>query len=397
MMSLPSTAKALLNLIARAKTPPVCLVDFHREGGATYYSLRRMEEFIAQGKGVVRLTCEGDGTLVGTVYFRDIQSAFRLPGIHALAGEDLPRFGLLLINELVGWTLPEAIHRAHTAVGEGKIRWIPALIRILLQLAEGWNARLEYVVHDYFPVCPNFSLLCDETQETYCGVPGLDQCAQCLAQPFLQAAFGPAFPLAEWRNVWNALFERANRIVCPSLSARDILSRAFPPEGKRLALIPHAPLGPAPKPLQLSDNDSPMHIAVVGQINIPKGAKILYDLALLLQKRQPQARLTLVGDLVAPGLVLPDFVTVTGRYQKERLAVILRELGVTVGLIPSLCPETFNYVCQELMLLGLPLVCFDIGAPPERVRERGLVAQEATAESALEALCILDAQRSKLL
>lgn len=390
----------LLTLMGKAGAAPVCLVDFPREGGATYYSLQRMREFLAQGKGVLRVTCASDGSLLATAHFRDIQTESPLPGIHALAGAGMPRFGTLLVNELVGWTLPDSHRPFHTPVGEGRPRWVPALTAILAECAAEWNARLEYVVHDYFPVCPNFSLLRDEAQETYCGVPGMGDCEKCLAQPFMQTAFGPSFPLAAWRAAWDAFLARANRIICPSHSAKHILLRAFSAEGKRIVVIPHAPLvcadaGGRPKPITLPGKDTPMHIAVVGQINVPKGAKIVRDLALLLREKAPAARLTLVGTLAAPGLTLPENVTVTGRYDKENLRALLQNIGATVGFIPSVCPETFNYVCQELMQMELPLVCFDVGAPPERIGPwaRGLVAEHPTAESALAALLKLDAER----
>jgi glycosyltransferase involved in cell wall biosynthesis len=40
----------------------------------------------------------------------------------------------------------------------------------------------------------------------------------------------------------------------------------------------------------------------------------------------------------------------------------------TVFLFPSICPETFSYVVQELMHFGFPIVAFNIGAPAERLK-----------------------------
>ena len=36
--------------------------------------------------------------------------------------------------------------------------------------------------------------------------------------------------------------------------------------------------------------------------------------------------------------------------------------------LPSIVPETFSFVAEEVMALGLPLAAFDIGAPAERIR-----------------------------
>jgi hypothetical protein len=35
--------------------------------------------------------------------------------------------------------------------------------------------------------------------------------------------------------------------------------------------------------------------------------------------------------------------------------------------VPSIWPETYSYVTTELMRLNVPVACFNLGAPPERV------------------------------
>ena len=390
------TSAKLLELLGKSQIASVCLFDIPRQGGATYYSLRRMEEYLAEGRGVLRLTCGADGALTGTVHYRDLNASLTLSGLPELFSANLPRFQTLLVNNLAGWTLPASYQKKAPPVGEGRPRWVPALTGLIGRLVEHWNARFEFVVHDFLPVCPNFILLNDEEQLHYCGVPDSAGCEVCLRQPFMRSSVGPSFTIAAWRVAWDAFLSRADAVICPSSSSRDVLLRAFSPAGKVIQIIPHAPLTPLLTPLALPGRESPMHIAVVGQITAPKGAKIVRDLALLLQKRNPQARLTLVGTLAAPGIQLPDTVLVTGPYDKERLADVLHSLGVTIGLIASVWPETFHYVTQELMSLELPLVCFNLGAPAERIRtwEHGMTAKEVSAQAALEALEMLDARRA---
>ncbi|CAK7007703.1 MAG: hypothetical protein DELT_00312 [Desulfovibrio sp.] len=394
MAELEPAAAKLLQRICEADASPVCVFDIPREGGATYYSLRRIREYLAHGRGVVRLTCRKNGTLAGTAHYRDLSASISLPSLLDLLEPGdfpMPRFQTLLVNELVSWTLPLPAQEGRIPNGSGGPRWIPAILEILGDLAIRWRVRYEFVAHDYFPVCPNFILLNDAEQSRYCGVPSYEACEACLAQSFMREAFGSDFSLSSWRSVWDAFLGNARRVTFPSEAARRIFLRAFSGEGKRLTVIPHEPLVPALS--SLTQNASPMHIVVVGQITVPKGAKIVRDLALLLRERDIAARMTLVGSLAAPGVTLPDSVTVTGPYEKEKLGEILQDIGATVGLMPSVWPETFNYVCQELMQLGLPLVCFDLGAPADRVRnwERGAVARDVSAEAALDALLGLTA------
>ena len=393
------TSARLLELFGKPQVAPVCLFDIPRIGGATYYSLRRMEEYLAQGRGVLRLTCEAGGGLTGTLHYRGLNATLTLSGLPELFAAHIPKFQTILVNNLAGWTLPESYHKKASPVGEGRPRFIPAITGLITRLAEHWSARLEFVLHDFLPVCPNFILLNDEEQSRYCGVPGLanpEGCEACLGQPFMQRSFGPSFSIAAWRSAWNSFLSRADVLICPSPSCRDILLRAFDPAGKGIQVIPHAPLTLPMTPLAPPGRNAPMHIAVVGQITVPKGAKIVRDLALLLQERKPQARLSLVGTWAAPGVELPGNVLVTGPYDKERIANVLQDLGVTVSLIASVWPETFHYVTQELMELKLPLVCFDLGAPAERIRtwEHGLTVKDVSARAALEALETLDARRT---
>ena len=83
-------------------------------------------------------------------------------------------------------------------------------------------------------------------------------------------------------------------------------------------------------------------------------------------------------------LYLPDNVIVHGEYELSELPGLLERYGVNIGFISSIWPETFSYVTQELMMLDLPLVCFDIGAPRDRIGKwkKGRIIPEMTPESA---------------
>ena len=46
---------------------------------------------------------------------------------------------------------------------------------------------------------------------------------------------------------------------------------------------------------------------------------------------------------------------------------LVEENEINMILIPSIWPETFSYVCHEVMALELPVACFDVGAQAEVV------------------------------
>ncbi len=62
--------------------------------------------------------------------------------------------------------------------------------------------------------------------------------------------------------------------------------------------------------------------------------------------------------------------------------------GINMFLFSSIWPETFSYVVAELMLLRVPIVAFDLGAPAERLRSYrdARLCREVSAGAALETL-----------
>jgi glycosyltransferase involved in cell wall biosynthesis len=79
----------------------------------------------------------------------------------------------------------------------------------------------------------------------------------------------------------------------------------------------------------------------------------------------------LIGECSVPLKNIP----VLGKYRRENLPGLLESHGVNCIFIPSMWPETFSYTTAESMLMGLPLVCFDLGAPARRVSsyDKGLI------------------------
>jgi glycosyltransferase involved in cell wall biosynthesis len=79
---------------------------------------------------------------------------------------------------------------------------------------------------------------------------------------------------------------------------------------------------------------------------------------------------------------------VTGRYERDNLVELVEAHHVNMALFPSICPETFSYVVEELMRLELPIVAFELGAPAERLRgyARARLCRETSADAALDAI-----------
>ena len=70
--------------------------------------------------------------------------------------------------------------------------------------------------------------------------------------------------------------------------------------------------------------------------------------------------------------------------------IILLFFACTYIIFPSPCPETFSYIIQECISIEAPIVCFNIGAPAERLRKYNYkyceIVDNFTSEALLEAV-----------
>jgi glycosyltransferase involved in cell wall biosynthesis len=128
-----------------------------------------------------------------------------------------------------------------------------------------------------------------------------------------------------------------------------------------------------------------LRIGVVGAINYAKGAHIVEEMARLLRDRGLATKIYVIGTFTGN---TSEEIIVTGPYRREELPDIIEELGVNVFLVPSIVPETFSYVTEELIQMEVPLAVFDLGAPAERVSRYpyGRVIRQINAETALDTL-----------
>ena len=123
-------------------------------------------------------------------------------------------------------------------------------------------------------------------------------------------------------------------------------------------------------------------------MNLQPGAEI--------RRRGIDARIVVIGTLevAVPGRIVSE----TGRYQRHEFVDTIERSEANVFLFPSIWPETFSYVVEELMQLGVPLMCFNIGAPAERVRhyKRGRVITFQGMPALLDALVEFHKQLSRV-
>lgn len=398
----PLRAAAAVVVQGRLGRPRTVLLFDHAGGGGTA-AFRAKEIARLQGGGhavlLVRPTVQPalgmpDGAMDVELLHRD------LPREVPPLGEAPLRFPANGLADLVALVraLPLAEIVVSSLVGYRDPTEVMAFVRAV-RTERGVPLRLLH--HDYFPVCPSFNLI--DAKGEFCGIPPLERCRDCApANPHLRrpgtdpfaavceeggaAALAPPFDSADHRRLWQGFLDLADRHVFFSRSSLATMRRAFALRDDRVRIIPHladhvtvSPLPPpAPGPV--------MRVAVVGGINLAKGAQILEAMVRLAEGNRLPVCFELFGNI--DRLIDSPCFHDNGAYEPDRLAPLVAGRGCHAIFLPSIWPETYCYVLDEVIGLGLPVGVFDLGAPAERIRHwpNGFVVAPVTPEAALSAL-----------
>lgn len=354
------------------------VVDHNMGGGANDYRHRAVEAMLAAGQNVL-------------VYAEDFVRTRPTLFVHALG----QRFEVPLRSRATLQTLGAAGAIGTVFYNEGVTFDRPdALPQELLDLVRRHGARLAVAMHDYYPVCPSYTLLNHRHQ--YCGVPqDLDTCRRCLPRNgFMLSSTRPCVDIDRWRAAWGALVQAADELLCFSQSTLDILARAYPAlaGSERLHLRPHT-VHSLPTRVPTVNHYGPPVLGIVGAIGLQKGSRIVRRLGRLIEARGLGLRIVIIGE--ADIADFPGCVTVTGRYVPTELPDLIERHGVNYVALPAIWPETFSYVTSELMAMNLRILAFDLGAPVERLRSHPMarIVPEVSAEAMLQALLDWDAQQ----
>jgi glycosyltransferase involved in cell wall biosynthesis len=175
-------------------------------------------------------------------------------------------------------------------------------------------------------------------------------------------------------------------VRCFSNSTRQLLQRAYPGlDAGRISVRPHR-IDYRPARLPRLDHAAPLVVGIIGQISVQKGALVVRELLAQLGRDHPEARIVVIGTLDIA--LKSERLRVTGTYRREDLVDLIEGNGINLCFFPSICPETFSYVTEEMIRLELPIVAFDLGAPGERLRSYpgARLCNEVSAPAALALL-----------
>jgi glycosyltransferase involved in cell wall biosynthesis len=347
-------ARTLLPGVA-GERPLTIVFDHNMGGGANLYRQHIVDERVAAG-GTVMLCTYNLPTL-----------DYRLT-LHSPEVADGPfRLSSFMVLEPVFERMPVAELFVNSPVSfDDPLLFADWVARMR---AEHPGMRLTVTAHDYFSVCPSFVLL--DADGRYCGIPDVDTCNRCL--PRHRASYvtlSPPTTIPAWRASWGRCLAAADEVRCFSGSTRSLMLRGHSRlDPTRVTVVPHRVEFPAAR-LPRVRHSEPLTIGVLGHISAQKGALVVRDLLSIIEHEHPGSRVVVIGTL---DVALPSgLLVVTGPYERRNLVDLIESHGINMILFPSICPETFSYVIEEAMLMRLPIVAFDLGAPAERLRDYDL-------------------------
>ncbi|MFJ5364650.1 glycosyltransferase [Pectobacterium punjabense] len=249
----------------------------------------------------------------------------------------------------------------------------------LIRRLKNKNVFLSVRGHDYFPVCPFFNLT---RNGRFCGLPLGEECESCFPlNKHDDIPVSPGIEINSWRKNWEYFFDNyVDELIVFSQSGYELFTKAYPCLERKTKIILHE-VTKLKEINSYKNINNKIKIGVLGNITRQsKGSDILNEMELYIDN-DPAISIVVIGDYKK----LSQKTKVIGEYNREELPEILEKNEVNIVFIPSVWPETFSYTTAEAIIMKVPVACFNLGAPAERVRqyEKGLVINEIDAKLAI--------------
>ena len=255
------------------------------------------------------------------------------------------------------------------------------ILESLCYWKEKYNYEMIFYFHDYYAMCPRFTLMNEEDQ--FCGLPDVETCQKC-AKSILSNIGKEYKSVIEWRKKWGDFIRTCDSVITFSDYTRKLIEHVWG-ECQNLITRYHRVTYLRKVSKAVLDCEH-LRIGIMGTINRHKGSQIVNEMCQLIEKENYPVQIVLIGksDEIEDSLVLKK----TGAYNKEKLPDIIEKEKIDIIFIPSVWPETFSYTAQEAIEMGVPVAVFNIGAPPERVKyySKGLIIDKIDSQYALKCI-----------
>lgn len=247
------------------------------------------------------------------------------------------------------------------------------IINYIINISKSKEINISLPIHDYFYICPRCFLL--YKGRYFCKIPSdLKICKKCIKGLYFKN-------IKKFREIFQNLFDISSEVLFFSNSSKDIFSKVYFINEEKIKIIPHKVNWINRIPINSIKKDK-LHIGILGKITKIKGYSILEDL-LNLSSKNNNMHFYLIGDILNSDIISYSNITIHGKYKHENLVEIVEKYDIDIFIMPSICPETFSYTTQEIILMEKPIICFNLGAQAERVSkyDKGYIAEDISAKA----------------
>jgi GT2 family glycosyltransferase/glycosyltransferase involved in cell wall biosynthesis len=252
------------------------------------------------------------------------------------------------VNSLVGWRSPQ---------------------ELLVELNK--LSSIRYIAHDYFGICPSYNLINDKGN--FCGVPNTQECVRCIPNNQRIHTDIPENKVESWRQTLIESISKENsKFVYFSEDSLLWHLRAGIKPSNLIFTQPKYTESAGNHSLNRKKRNSRIQIAFVGHINYAKGSHVVRDLVSLTPNSELEVDFHLIGELRDTPKPKGNF-QIHGAYSRDELPGLLEKLEIDLALVPSIWPETYNIVADEVLAAGIPLIVSPLGAMKERFKGNSMV------------------------
>ena len=254
-------------------------------------------------------------------------------------------------------------------------------LSLLKEMKEQKNCELIFLLHDYYCICPVSNLTLKTNQ--YCKFEY--DCNICLEQllGYERDLYGD---ICEWRKNWKSFLKQCSQIIAFSNDTRDKIQAVH--GDIPIDVIPHEVYNKFEKVQVRKNSEQKLKVGILGTLSAIKGLDIVRNMVNYVQSNKLPIEFVLIGDICGEDIEESSAFCKTGRYKREDLPEIIENHQIDIILVASVCPETFSYTTHEAIMMGLPIMCFDLGAQAEYIKsyERGMVIPEVDCKATVEML-----------
>jgi glycosyltransferase involved in cell wall biosynthesis len=234
----------------------------------------------------------------------------------------------------------------------------------LVQSLDDRDFEIILSVHDFTAFCARPHLI-EEPGGRFCEYcSNMPRCDSCLKGVDL----GVHRNQESYRKAGAEAIRQARVLVYPSAFMQRQIQTLFP---RRQADQHEVVLAPATRSSGIEPwNSDRTNVAFVGGIQARSGARFIAPTMEQILKRDKRAKGFLYGcgeTGLMKELRKTKGLAVQGYYRHGTLASLLEKDKISVAVFPSIWPDPYGMVVDECLAVGVPVVCFEIGAVADRL------------------------------